>query len=182
MRCRDCSRWRRQAARRHGAAHRSAASSSRAGNRTRVGSSTATVPGLRHRGNAFVAEMFEMIGGQRIVFRRQDRAARIGQLLGMQLHAQPMRFRRREDALGFVRRKGDGLAERIDGIGQLLARDRPESSLRRSDRHRPHDRPCIPAASVCAPRKVGETLTFARSPILRRSAQHLAARCRQSSP
>src|SRR5689334_24893085 len=72
-----------------------------------------------------------MIDRQRAISRRKPRAARIRQLLGVELDRQPMRPRCREHEVRFLDREGNGLAERIDRIGEALelrhqAADQPD--------------------------------------------------------
>lgn len=52
--------------------------------------------------------------------RRQRRAAEIGQLLGMEFYRQAERLCLREQPLDLLRRKGDALAEPVDGVDQPL--------------------------------------------------------------
>ena len=74
---------------------------------------------FRHRGDARFVGVFEMIGGEGAEFRRQRRAATVAQLVGVEFHAQAMRLRGFEYAGGLLGRERDGLAERVDGIGEL---------------------------------------------------------------
>ena len=65
-----------------------------------------------------------MVGRERAVFRRQRRAAEVGELVRVQLGRQAQRLRGLEHARGLRGREGDVLAEHVDRIGQVLARDR----------------------------------------------------------
>ena len=75
-------------------------------------------PCFRERCDAVLVEIFEVVGRQRAVARRQPGAAEIGKLLGVKLHRKPMRLRRVEYPGHLLRRKGDPLAESIDGISE----------------------------------------------------------------
>ena len=80
--------------------------------------------GARHRGDTRLARVFEVISGQRAEFGCERRAARVRELVGVQLDRQPVRACRREYAARLVRRERDPFAERIDRVGEALARRR----------------------------------------------------------
>ena len=67
--------------------------------------------GLRHRSDAGLVGIFEMIGGKRVVARRKRRAVQVGELVGVQLDRQAVRFRGIEHARGLLGREGNALAE-----------------------------------------------------------------------
>ena len=79
-------------------------------------------PGTCHRRHARVARVFEMIGRERAEFGGERRAAGIRELVGVQLHRQPVRTRGREHASCLRLREADRLAERIDGIRESHGR------------------------------------------------------------
>ncbi len=89
--------------------------------------------GLRHRANPVVADVFEMIAGQRVVSRGKRRAAHVGQLLGMELHRQPERARLVEHAPGLLDREADALAEHVDRVDQMLDVEAGEPFAHRVD-------------------------------------------------
>ena len=70
-----------------------------------------------------LARVFEMIGRQRSEFGRERGAARIRELVGVELDRQPVRPRGGEDAPRLLRRETDRLAEGVDGVGEARARD-----------------------------------------------------------
>ena len=76
---------------------------------------------LRHRSDAGLIGIFEMIGGNGLVARRKRGTVQVGKLVGMQLDRQAVRFRGIENARDLLGRKGD--------------------PLRRSRRRRLQDRP-----------------------------------------
>ena len=100
----------------------------------------------RERRHARIVRVFEMIDRQRAEFGGQRGAPRIGQLVGVQLDRQSMRARRLEYAPRLRGREGNALAERIDGVGQTLARRRSGSSRGRRGRRSHRRGPRIPAA------------------------------------
>ncbi len=119
--------------------------------------------GRCHGGDAVRVGVFEMIGRESAGLGSKPCAARIRQLVGMQLDRQPGRPSRRENPPRLLGREPDVLlAEPIDRVRQPLARDRREHVVadggdvgvlvavrfrrqrmgaeeRRHDRHRPLD-------------------------------------------
>ena len=127
--CPGCSRSRRPSARRcaRSAAIGGSCVSRRAWNAP--GSSTATVPPRAMRRHAGLARVFEMIGRQRAEVRRERSAAGVRELVGVQLDAAGRAPGRGEHASRLLRRERDGLAERVDRVGEA-ARARPRESSR----------------------------------------------------
>ena len=76
--------------------------------------------GLRHRCDALFVGIFEMIGRQRAELGRQRRAARVRQLIGVQLDRKPRPARGVEHAGDLVARERDALAKPVDGVDQAL--------------------------------------------------------------
>ena len=80
--------------------------------------------GLCHGNRAGLIGVFEMVGRQRAVARGKGGAAKIGQLVGVELDRQTLGLGGIENARHLRGRKRDTLAEAVDGIGQALRSDR----------------------------------------------------------
>ncbi len=85
---------------------------------------------FRHRANARLAGVFEVVGGERAVSRRQRSPAEIGKLVGVELDREPALPRGVEHSRDLLRREGDTLAEGIDRVREPLLRDRGQHLLR----------------------------------------------------
>ena len=75
-----------------------------------------------HRVHAFLVEVLEMVGGERLVFRSKRRALLVGELLGMELDGEAELLGLDEDALDLRGREADVVAVRVDGVGESLGR------------------------------------------------------------
>ena len=80
--------------------------------------------GPRHRLDAGLAQVLEVVAGQRAEARRPAPRRPVGQLLGVQLDRQPERARALEHAPRLRRRERDALAERVDGVDEPLGMER----------------------------------------------------------
>jgi hypothetical protein len=76
-----------------------------------------------HRGDAGIVQMFDMVGRQCTEAGRQFGAMLVAQLLGVDLHRQPVGARRFEDLPRLRRREGDVLAEHVHRFGQAFGGD-----------------------------------------------------------
>lgn len=74
--------------------------------------------GAAHRGDAVAVEVFDMVGRQRTVTRRQGRTVLVAQLLGVDLDRQAVLLRGDEHLLGLRSTEGDVLAEHVHRFGQ----------------------------------------------------------------
>ena len=83
---------------------------------------------VRHRRDALLVGIFEMIGRQRAEVGGKRRAAAVRQLIGMQLDRKPSAPRRGEHARDLVAREGDRLAKAVDGVDQRLRPRAPGAS------------------------------------------------------
>ena len=71
----------------------------------------------------FLIQIFDVIDGQRTIARRHLRSPEVGELFGVELDGQAQSLGRLEHLFSFLHRKGDALAESVDGVGKLLLCD-----------------------------------------------------------
>ena len=76
----------------------------------------------RHGLHAFLVEVLEVIGGERLVLRGERGALLVGELLGVQLDRELEFGRLGENALDLRRREADVVAVGVHGIGEPLGR------------------------------------------------------------
>ena len=77
----------------------------------------------RHRVQAGVAGIFDMVGGERFELCGEAGAAEIGKLVGVELDRQAARSGGSEDALGLFGGEADALAKGIHRVGQACVGD-----------------------------------------------------------
>ena len=82
------------------------------------------MPASRHGADAGFVDVFQVIRRQRAKRGGERRALHVGELFGVQLHAQPVRGRGLEHAPGLLAREADLFAERVDRVDQAFAHQR----------------------------------------------------------
>ena len=107
--------------------------------------------------------------------RRGERAAEVGELLGVHFHRHAERARRREQPLGLRDAEGDALAEHVDGVHQALARAAPAATRARRRRCNHRRARWYSGGTVCAARSVVRTVTGKARPSSRATRSILAS-------